>query len=145
MNSAPSEATNSTMKIHNDQYPRRVALKFCQRRRLIGVSSNRPRRFLTTAPAGAADGTAVRASTSHLPRLEIDARIDPGVGEVGDQIDHEADQRKDVERRKHHGVVAVEHALEAEQPQAVEREDRLDQERAGEEGAHERSGKAVDD
>ena len=83
----------------------------------------------------------VRSSTSDLPRLEIDARIDPGVGEVGDQVHHQPDQREDVERREHHRIVAVEHALEAEQPEPVEREDRLDQQRAGEEACTNAPGK----
>src|ERR1700680_1959985 len=88
-----------------------------------------------------AGGGEVRASISHLPGLEVDARIDPGIGEIGDQIDHEADERQNIEVREHDRIVAVEHALEAEQAEAVEREDRLDQQRSGEEGAHERARK----
>src|SRR6266545_3838557 len=78
-------------------------------------------------------GAVVRASTSNLPGLEVDTRIDPGIGEVGDQIHREPDERKDIERCEHHRVVAVQDALEAEQAEPVERENRLDQERAGEE------------
>src|SRR6266404_7843685 len=86
----------------------------------------------------------VRSSTSHLPRLEVDARINPGVSEVGQQVHHQPDQRHDVERGEYHRVIAVEHALEAEQPDAVEREYGLDQERAGKKRVHERAGKAGD-
>jgi hypothetical protein len=43
MNSANRLATNSTMKIQNDQKPRLLPRKSCQRRRLIPVS-HLPRR-----------------------------------------------------------------------------------------------------
>ena len=56
----------------------------------------------------------VLTSTSHLPRFEIDARVDPGIGQVGDQIHDESDKREDVEIGEHHRIVAIEHALEAE-------------------------------
>src|SRR5262245_51892597 len=149
MNSANSETTNSTMKIQNAQWPRRLALKFCQRRRLSGESASRCRYGRTPSPSGVCavvSGTVmvVRSSSSHLPRLEVDARIDPGIGEVGNQVHQEADQRHDVEGGEHHRVVAVEHALEAEQSEAVEREDGLDQQRPGKEGVHERGGKTGD-
>src|SRR5580658_9432294 len=75
------------------------------------------------------------SSTSHLPRLEIDARIDPGVGQVGHQIHDQAEQCENVEIGEHDGVVAIEHAFEAQESEAVEREDCLDQQRAGKEGA----------
>src|SRR5437763_12399423 len=73
------------------------------------------------------------ASNSDLPSFEIDARIDPRIGEIGDQVHEQPDQRKNVKRGEHHGIVAVEHALEAEQAEPIEREDDLDQQRAGEE------------
>ncbi|KAH2808499.1 hypothetical protein KXV85_005976, partial [Aspergillus fumigatus] len=63
---------------------------------------------------------------------------------IGDQADHEADQREDEEIAEHHGIVAVEHAFEAEQAEPVEREDGLDQERAGEEGVDEGAGETRD-
>src|SRR6266436_4999339 len=88
---------------------------------------------------------AVRSSSSHLPGLEIDARIDQGIGEVRYEVHQQSDQREDVEGREHDRVVAVEHALEAEETEAIEREDGLDQERAGEEGVHEGAGEAGDD
>src|SRR5581483_12234416 len=78
-------------------------------------------------------------SSSDLPRLEIDPRIDPHIGEIGDQTDHEAEQHKNIECAEHHGIVAIEHAFKRQQPEAVEREDGLDQERAGEEGVDERA------
>src|SRR6185369_3906670 len=96
------------------------------------------------APTAVVSGTfmPVRASTSDLPRFEVDARIDPGIGEIGDQIYHHADEREDVERGEHHRIVAVQDAFEAEQAQPVEREDGLDQQRAGEEGVYESAGEA---
>jgi hypothetical protein len=52
MNSAPSDITNRNKKIHSEMNPRRLALKFCQRRWLIGDSQ---RRFGATAtPSGGA-------------------------------------------------------------------------------------------
>src|SRR4029079_14793471 len=95
--------------------------------------------YFGTCAAGRSSGASMLASavvlsfTSHLPRLEIDARIDPGIGEVGDQVHDQADEREDVEIGEHDRVVAVEHAFEAQQPEAVEREDGLDEQRTGEE------------
>src|SRR5271170_728244 len=83
-------------------------------------------------------------SNSHLPRLEIDARIDPGIGEVGYQINDEADERENVEIGEHHRVVAIEHAFETQQAEPVERENGCDQQRAGKERADERAGEAGD-
>src|SRR2546427_1588602 len=85
------------------------------------------------------------ASTSDLPGLEVDPRIDPGIGEVRDEVHDQPDKGEDVERREHHRIVAVEHALEAEQAEPVEREDRLDQQRAGKERMDEGAGKPGDD
>src|SRR3954452_5586665 len=105
----------------------------------------------TGAAAGEATGTLsssggfARSFTSRLPRLEIDARIDPGVGQVRDQVYQEPEKREDVEVREHHRIVAVDDRLERQQAEPVEREDRLDQERAGEEGVDEGAGKARDD
>src|SRR6516164_8636310 len=98
MNSANSESTNNTMKIQNAQWPRRLALKLCQRRRLSGDSAKRCPSGGTASPIGACavvSGTAmlVRSSTSHLPRLEVDAWIHPGVGEIGQQIHHQTYER----------------------------------------------------
>src|SRR6202051_2636796 len=87
----------------------------------------------------------VLASTSHLPRLEVDARIDPGISEVGNQINDQSNERENVEIGEHDRIVAVEHALEAQESEAVKREDRLNQERAGKEGADERRREAGDD
>src|ERR1019366_9822487 len=87
----------------------------------------------------------ILTSNSHLPRLEIDARIDPGVGQIGNQIHDEADEGEDVEVGEHYRVVAVEHAFEAQKSEPVEREDRFDQERAGEAGADECAGETGDD
>ena len=81
--------------------------------------------------------------TSRLPVLEVDPRIDPGIGEVGYEVHHQAEQREDVERREDDGVVAVDDRLEGEKPEAVEREDRFD-EAPAEERADERTGKSRD-
>src|ERR1044071_287877 len=70
--------------------------------------------------------------------LEIDARVDQHVGEVADQLEDEPDQREHVERAEHDRVVAVDRRLEAEEPQAVQREDDLNQEGARKEDADER-------
>src|SRR4029077_10738412 len=96
----------------------------------------------TTKPIGdcaEVSGTAmlVRSSTSDLPRLEIDARIDPGIGEVGDQIHHQCDERQDIEVGEHDGIIAIEHALEAQEAKAIKRKNRLDQQRAGKKNMHE--------
>src|SRR5437588_10941342 len=139
MNSANSESTNSTRKTQNDQKPRRLALKFSQRRQLIGESV-KPRRLRGSSASISGGGagswilTLVRSSTSHLPRLEIDARIDPRVGEIGDQRHQQTDQRKDVKRREHHRIIAVEHTLEPEQAQAGRPNASLAQPRAGKDG-----------
>src|SRR3972149_5231823 len=114
MNSAPSVSTNRTRKIQNAHQPRRLALKFCQRRWLIGDRSTMLRRGGTTTPIGATGlvsmGRGVVASTSCLPRLEMDAWIGPSKGEVGDQVDPEPDKREVKERGKDHGVVAIQDA-----------------------------------
>ncbi len=55
--------------------------------------------------------------------------------------DDEADQREDVERGEDDRIVAVERGLVGEITQPVEREDRLDQQRTGEEGAEKGAGK----
>src|SRR5580704_10861045 len=162
MNSANSVTTNSTRKNHNDQKPRRLALKLYQRRMLIGDNSKRMRGARPSGPDGSMSGVnagsraagsrglpmssrmAVLSSTSDLPRLEIDARIDPGVGQVGNQVHDQADESENIEIGEHHRIVAVEHAFEAEQPKAIEREYRLDQQRAGEERADEGGRKAGD-
>src|SRR5262249_37901590 len=82
-----------TRKIHSDQYPRRLARKLCNRRRIKGLS--------------------VMASV--LATREVDAGIDQGVREVADEPQHEADQGVDVERAEHDGVIAVDGGLEPEQ------------------------------
>src|SRR5262249_34935213 len=148
INSANNETTNRVKKIHSDQYPRRLALKFCQRRLLSGESP-------IACPVGGAANpigeTAVsgglipaRASTSNLPRLEVDARIDPCVGEIGYQVHEHADERENIQRGEHHRIVAIQDTLKAEQPQAIERENGFDEQRTGKERVHERGWKAGD-
>src|SRR5579862_866986 len=162
MNSANSVTTNSTRNIHNDQKPRRLALKLYQRRMLIGDNWKRSRGTRPSGPVGSLSGfngglgaagstgpsmsstRVVFSSTSDLPRLEIDARIDPGIGQVGNQVHHQADEGENVEIGEHHRIVAVEHAFEAEQAKAIKREYGLDQQRAGKERADEGGRKAGD-
>src|ERR1700731_4080324 len=155
MNSANSVSTNSTRKNHNDQKPRRLALKLYQRRMLIGDNSKRIRGASPSGPAGSTSGViagsgaagsrgpfrssrmVVLSSTSDLPRLEIDAGIDPGIGQIGNQVHDQADESKNVEIGEIHQKVAIEQTFEAKQAQPVERENRLDQQRAGKERADE--------
>src|ERR1700738_4962009 len=86
----------------------------------------------------------VRSSNSDLPRLEVDTWINPSIGEVGQQIHQQPNQRQDIKRRKYHRIVSIEHALEPEQADTVERKDRLDEKRAGKEGVHECPGETGD-
>src|ERR1700682_3485360 len=102
MTSANSEIANRKVKIHNDMYPRRLRLKLSHRRRLIGESARLPLAGARIGPAGVMRGVSgalsvVRASTSNLPALEIDARIDQRIGEIRDQVHDEADQGEYVE------------------------------------------------
>src|SRR3546814_8528969 len=84
-------------------------------------------------------------SSDLLPSLEVDARIDNGIHDVADDVHQQAQQGEEVERAEHHRVVAVERRLEAEQPQPVQREDHLDEQRATEQHAHQGSGETGDD
>src|SRR5947209_19453444 len=107
MNSANSETRNNTANSHRDQYPRRLALKLRQRRLLIGEMRIFSERGGAATPSGVMPAVSCTlrvtvASISDFPRLEIDARIDPGIGQVGNQRHDQADERKDVERGEHH-------------------------------------------
>src|SRR4051794_24411438 len=145
--SAKSVTTKRTMKIQNDQNPRRLALKFVSRRRFSGESRTNPSRGsagASGAAAGEATGTRSRSGergasfmASGLPRVKVDAGVDPRVGEVRDEVHHQADEGEDVEVREHHRVVAVDDRLEGEEPEPVEGEDGLDEQRSGEEGVDE--------
>src|SRR5829696_8966333 len=68
-----------------------------------------------------AENTTPGARTSRLPSLEIDPRIDPGVGEVRNQVHDEAEEREDVEVGEHDRIVAVDDRLERQKAQSVER------------------------
>src|SRR5580704_4303255 len=98
---------------------------------LIGDNSNRIRGASPSGPAGSTSGVnagngaagsrgprfsrmVVLSSTLDLPRLEIDARIDPGIGQVGNQIHDQADESENIKIGEHHRIVAVEHAFEAQ-------------------------------
>src|SRR5262245_16064964 len=141
MNSANSDSTNKIEKIHSETYPRRLDLKFCQRRRFRGESfSGRPSGS-TARPVGviavvsgvSSVSSEVRASMSGLADRKVDARVDQCIGQIGDQVHDQPQQREDVEVGKHDRIIAVEHALEAQQSQPVERKDCFDQQRTGEE------------
>src|SRR3990172_5068830 len=145
MNSANRLIKNRARNIHNDQKPRRLPLKVSQRRRCRAESQG-GRRGSPWAVTSSMIVVSVGASMrSHLARLEIDARIHPGIGEIGDEADDEAEQREDVDRGEPPRIVAVHHGFEAEQAKPIQREDRLDQEGAGKEGPDEGAGKAGDD
>src|SRR5262245_801674 len=144
MNSANSDTRNSVRKIHNDQYPRRLALKFSQRRLLIGDIFIQRRSGAASGAVAASDLIPVRASTSNLSRLEVDARVDPRVGQIGNQIHDHADQREYVKRGEDHGIVSIEHAFETKQAESIERKNRFDQKRPGEKGVDESGWEARD-
>ncbi len=67
------------------------------------------------------------------------------VGDIVDEIEQQTDQTEYVKRAEHHRIVPVDGGLEAEKPQAVQGEDHLDQERAGEQDADEGAGEAGHD
>src|ERR1700746_376648 len=119
MNSANSERMNSTRNIQSDRYPRRLDLKLRQRRALSGENS-KPRGSVVTpiGPAGSASGrrssgpstlrgilmfsgASSLTSNSYLPRLEIDARIDPRIAEVGNQAHDKSEQRENIKIGEH--------------------------------------------
>src|SRR5271169_4277090 len=83
--------------------------------------------------------------SSNLPRLEIDPRIDPSVGEVGEEIHDQADKGKDIERAKHNGIVTLDQRIVGEIAEPIERKYLFDQQRAREKGADEGAGKTRDD
>src|SRR5262249_54466617 len=135
-------------KIHNDQWPRRLALKFSQRRLLSGdrliarLDGGASTPIVETAISGGL--TPARASTSNLPRLEVDARIDPRVSEIGYQVHDHANERENIERGEYHRIVTIQNTFKAKQAKPIERENGFDEQRTGEEGMHERRRKAGD-
>src|SRR5689334_12770762 len=144
MNSANSDTRNSARKTHNDQWPRRLVLKFSQRRLLIGEIFIQRRRADVSGSVATSDLIPVRASTSDLSCLEVDTRVDPRVGQIGNQIHNDANQREYEKRGEDDGIVAVENAFEPQQAEAIERKNRFDQERTGEKGVHEGGWEASD-
>src|SRR6185437_6187236 len=144
MNSANREIRNIARNTHNDQYPRRSALKFSHRRLLLGDIFIQRRSADASGVAAASGLIPVRASTSDRSRLEIDARVDPCVSQIGNQVNDHADQRKYVKRGKDDGIVAVENTFEPEQADAIERKNCFDQKRSREKGVYEGGGKTGD-
>src|SRR5262245_38557568 len=99
MNSANREITKSVRKIHTPQSPRLLALKFSQRRlfswerEIAFVVGGASTPIVETEISGGL--MPVRVSTSDLPRLEVDPRIDPRVRQVRDQVHDNANERED--------------------------------------------------
>src|SRR5690349_4254097 len=120
--------------------PSRLRLKRSQARRL-GERLPLP----CKGGGGGVSGRRGAPSSGAVTSIEFDTRVYPDVTEVADQFGEQADQGKEVQRSEHHWVVPPDHALVAEEAQAVQREQRFDQQRAGEEGADEGAGKAGDD
>ena len=60
------------------------------------------------------------ASFSYVPRLEVDPGIDPGVGEIGEQVDDEAQQREDIEIAEHDRIVALNQGIIGEIAEPIE-------------------------
>src|ERR1700704_2250729 len=103
-------------------------------------------------PAGRRDkfcgDTAIRQGGVHdlnLPRLEIDARIDPHVSQVGKKVHEKAEQREDIEIGEHDRIITIDDRFERKQTKPVERKDRFDEERTAEEGGDKGAGKTGDD
>src|SRR5262245_19270327 len=102
MNSPNSDAPNSARKIHSDQNPRRLRRNARRRRWLIGDSDHNRGGGWIAAGAGAIVSNAagftrsssLASTASDLAGRKIDPRIDPGVGEIGDEVDHQPDQRE---------------------------------------------------
>src|SRR4051812_21070231 len=105
MPSAHSEIANSARKIHSDHKPRVLRRKFCSRRRLIGESQY----CAAESPVTAAE--ALESGMPGLAPLEVDARIDQRVREVADDLHQQAEQGEEIERREHHGIIAVDRGL----------------------------------
>ena len=101
MNSANRLMMNSTRKIHSDQKPRLLALK--------GEAPPSQRRDAPTEEARLR-WQVPRQQPSCRPALEIDARIDQGIGDVADQFHHQPHQAEDVQGAEDHRVVAVDRA-----------------------------------
>ncbi len=78
---------------------------------------------------------------SDLPRLEINPRIDPCVGQIGQKVHDQAEQREDVQAGEDDRVVSIDDALERKKPEAVKAEDVFNQQRSCEERVDERAGK----
>ena len=57
---------------------------------------------------------------SALPRLEIDAGVDPDIHQVRDDADDQAQQREDEERAEDHRIVAVDRRFEEQPPEPDE-------------------------
>lgn len=53
------------------------------------------------------------------PSIKLDPRVNPHVAQVTYQLGDQSNQREKVQRAQHHGVIAADDALVAQQPQAV--------------------------
>src|ERR1700722_3709962 len=109
ISSANRLSPNKAKKIHSDQKPRRLARKLRKRRRVSGVSRT-PR----TRSAGAAGAAVSRAAVPALdiPAFKIDPRIGHDIHEIADQIEEQAEQGEEIQRAKHHRIIAIDRGLE---------------------------------
>src|SRR5882757_8570163 len=138
MNSANRVTTNRIRNRYSATSPRRLARKLATRRAVIG-------RTRMPSTRGCAKSSTPDNAASDIPGLEIDPWVDQRVGHVLHQLHHQPEQGEDVERGEHHGIVALDRGLVAEIAEAVEREDHLDEQGAGEQDADEGAGEAGDD
>src|SRR6185503_3072199 len=112
--------------------------------RSTAPGSRNPGGWRKNAARRAASGCAARSPTP-ARSLVLHSWIGPDIAKVADQVGEQADQREDEQRAEHHGVITPDHRLVREQPEAVEREQGLDQQRATEERADERRREAGHD
>ena len=72
-----------------------------------------------------------------MPALEVDPGVDNGVHHVADDLHHQTQQREDVQRAEHDGIIPLNGRLKPEQAQSVKRKHDFHQQRRGEQDADE--------
>src|SRR5215471_13900030 len=107
---------------------------------MTGASSASAATKTTTTPPASASWLRRRARQNDLtrsptapPRSDADSRIDQAVGEVGDEVGSQGEQRHDDQIAHDHRVVALEDRLDHELAHAGNGEDRLDDDAAADE------------
>src|SRR5688572_33428592 len=90
-------------------------------------------------------GTPASVTTVDMSVEEPHPRVYPDVAQVADQVGDQADDSKDEKAAEYHRVVASDDRLVRQKPEAIEGEQRLDQERPGEECADEGRGESGHD